>query len=274
MSGYYFQPPTSSGEQYYNFDDPFQLPYTTDTHTSLAAFAPLPYQSLPEQQTPIYSEYPRLYQRPPQAQEYHVPMPIPEQQPREWEQRMISSNGNDTLGSTAAFPSYADVGHYGSEAIHNTSSRLSIGYLSPELGRPRVSRATSVADSVASSALSTRTDFSRGASPSATEMSKWGTRNSDNSWSCAYPGCASKSRFNRGCDLRKHYKRHTKSLYCRHKGCPQATEGGFSSKKDRARHEAKHNPTIQCECDGCERLFSRQDNMKDHVRRVHKHSVH
>ena len=51
--------------------------------------------------------------------------------------------------------------------------------------------------------------------------------------------------------------------------------GGFSSKKDRARHEAKHNPRILCEWMGeggerCGRRFSRVDNMKDHVRRIHR----
>ena len=88
-----------------------------------------------------------------------------------------------------------------------------------------------------------------------------GNKNDNGSWNCAYPGCASKSTFNRGCDLRKHYKRHTKTLFCRQEGCPQATAGGFSSKKDRARHEAKHNPDIACEWKGCDRLFSRTDNM-------------
>jgi hypothetical protein len=92
-------------------------------------------------------------------------------------------------------------------------------------------------------------------------MAKWGVRNANGTWSCAYPSCSSRSTFNRGCDLRKHYKRHTKSLFCRHEGCPQATEGGFSSKKDRARHEAKHDPKIVCEWEGCDRLFSRVDNM-------------
>lgn len=51
--------------------------------------------------------------------------------------------------------------------------------------------------------------------------------------------------------------------------------GGFSSKKDRARHEAKHNPRILCEWvseggERCGRRFSRVDNMKDHVRRIHR----
>ncbi|KAJ9655322.1 hypothetical protein H2198_005777 [Neophaeococcomyces mojaviensis] len=119
-------------------------------------------------------------------------------------------------------------------------------------------------------------------------------------WRCAYPNCTSRAIFTRGCDLRKHYNRHSKHLFCRVDGCPQseaacivvaqqqaiqagsdasdlsklAILGGFSSKKDRARHEAKHNPGIKCEWRGpngeeCGRLFSRMDNMKDHVRRIH-----
>lgn len=105
-------------------------------------------------------------------------------------------------------------------------------------------------------------------------------------WRCAYPGCTSRATFTRGCDLRKHYNRHSKHLFCRVDGCPQSQAaaasrstdgtltGGFSSKKDRARHEAKHNPGIKCEYVSpngtpCERIFSRTDNMKDHMRRIH-----
>lgn len=82
----------------------------------------------------------------------------------------------------------------------------------------------------------------RSASPNELEMNRWGIYNKANgSWSCAFPGCSSRSTFQRGCDLRKHYKRHNKTLFCRHPDCPQSSQGGFSSKKDRARHEAKHN---------------------------------
>jgi hypothetical protein len=90
------------------------------------------------------------------------------------------------------------------------------------------------------------------------------------SWRCAHPGCTSQAVFTRGCDLRKHFRRHTKSLFCRHEDCPQSTDGGFSSKKDRDRHEAKHKPGVPCDWEGCDRLFSRVDNMKDHVRRIHR----
>ncbi|KAF1988381.1 hypothetical protein K402DRAFT_329160 [Aulographum hederae CBS 113979] len=111
--------------------------------------------------------------------------------------------------------------------------------------------------------------MSRSASPSAADLRAYGYLNDQGTWTCAYPGCTSRAIFTRGCDLRKHHKRHTKSFFCHHQGCPQATGGGFSSKKDLARHEAKHNPGVLCEWKGCERVFSRVDNMRDHVKRIH-----
>lgn len=102
------------------------------------------------------------------------------------------------------------------------------------------------------------------------DLSRYGIPAGDGVWRCAHPGCTSQALFRRGCDLRKHFNRHRKHLFCRHEGCPQSKQGGFSSKKDRARHEAKHNPGIVCEWDGCGRVFSRVDNMKDHVRRIHR----
>lgn len=103
--------------------------------------------------------------------------------------------------------------------------------------------------------------LSRSLSPSSPDLRAYGFPNKNGTWSCAYPGCTSRAVFTRGCDLRKHHKRHTKSFFCRHEGCPQATGGGFSSKKDLARHEAKHNPGVLCDWSGCDRVFSRVDNM-------------
>jgi len=103
--------------------------------------------------------------------------------------------------------------------------------------------------------------LSRSVSPSSPDLRAYGYPNKNGTWSCAYPGCNSRAVFTRGCDLRKHHKRHTKSLFCHHEGCPQSTGGGFSSKKDLARHEAKHNPGVLCDWDGCDRVFSRVDNM-------------
>jgi hypothetical protein len=103
--------------------------------------------------------------------------------------------------------------------------------------------------------------LSRSLSPSSPDLRSYGYPNKNGTWSCAYPGCTSRAVFTRGCDLRKHHKRHTKSFFCRHTDCPQSTGGGFSSKKDLARHEAKHNPGVMCDWDGCDRVFSRVDNM-------------
>jgi hypothetical protein len=103
--------------------------------------------------------------------------------------------------------------------------------------------------------------LSRSLSPSSPDLRAYGIPNKSGTWSCAYPGCTSRAVFTRGCDLRKHHKRHTKSFFCRHGECPQSTGGGFSSKKDLARHEAKHNPGVLCDWDGCDRVFSRVDNM-------------
>lgn len=115
-------------------------------------------------------------------------------------------------------------------------------------------------------------DISRSSSPNnPADLQNFGHPLPDGrSWRCAHPGCTSQATFIRGCDLRKHFRRHTKSLFCRHEDCPQSTEGGFSSKKDRDRHEAKHRPGVSCEWEGCDRKFSRVDNMKDHVRRIHR----
>ncbi|KAJ5824642.1 hypothetical protein N7447_006982 [Penicillium robsamsonii] len=109
-----------------------------------------------------------------------------------------------------------------------------------------------------------------GSSSNAGDLSNYGIPAGDGTWRCAHPGCSSKSLFHRGCDLRKHFNRHRKYLFCRYEGCPQSAKNGFSSKKDRARHEAKHNPGVFCEWEGCGKVFSRVDNMKDHVRRIHR----
>ncbi|KAJ5964900.1 uncharacterized protein N7479_004776 [Penicillium vulpinum] len=109
-----------------------------------------------------------------------------------------------------------------------------------------------------------------GSSSNAGDLSNYGIPTGNGNWRCAHPGCSSKAVFHRGCDLRKHFNRHRKYLFCRYEGCPQSSRNGFSSKKDRARHEAKHNPGVFCEWEGCRKVFSRVDNMKDHVRRIHR----
>ena len=130
----------------------------------------------------------------------------------------------------------------------------------------RNSRSTSVTSNASAPAEVMHVGRSHPAEPIAasSEMSKYGRRNHDTSWSCAYPNCTSNAAFYRVCDIRKHFNRHRKILFCRREGCPQSQEegcGGFSSKKDRARHEASHDPKILCEWPDCPRIFSRMDNM-------------
>ncbi|CAI7622479.1 unnamed protein product [Penicillium manginii] len=109
---------------------------------------------------------------------------------------------------------------------------------------------------ISTSPAPTLSDFeSKSSSPpfNPADLTRFGIPAGDGVWRCAHPGCTSQALFRRGCDLRKHFNRHRKHLFCRHEGCPQSKQGGFSSKKDRARHEAKHNPGIVY-----------------HVRRIHR----
>ena len=281
MSGYYYPPHTSPQEEdEFDFTQGYQVqnrqpPQTYQTY----AGQPVAPVLSPGQ---LYNQPTQFYQHP---QQYQQQFGYQAGQPQAWVTPTIPSNYPYQQQNVSTFPPHSDPMNYSPEMTTAGPSRTSTGYLSPDPAeRNRVSRSTSFASNASSVSPS---DVSRSTSPNASEMAKWGVRNENGTWSCAYPGCSSRSTFNRGCDLRKHYKRHTKSLFCRHEGCPQATEGGFSSKKDRARHEAKHDPKIVCEWENCDRLFSRVDNMvsacqiyvrektnaqfqKDHVRRVHK----
>lgn len=317
MSGYWYsQQTTPSEEDDFEFDQPVQTrpqsnvqsrsPYQQFTAQSVSPPIPqvqtfnnpqqlyqYPQQFLPQQQ----------YQQQPQQQHYSGLQPATQYQSQYTYQTTpvstfvtptVPSNYPYQTQTVTPFPPYSEPVTRTPRMASAGPSATSAGHLSPdEAGRTRPSRATSYASSRGSGGRSySHSDVStRSTSPSIGEMQRWGHQNNDGTWSCRVPGCSSKSTFSRGCDLRKHYKRHTKSLFCRIAGCPQATEGGFSSKKDRARHEAKHNPNVVCEWEGCDRLFSRMDNMvclcppslssrpqhpadiplqKDHVRRVHR----
>lgn len=155
-----------------------------------------------------------------------------------------------------------------SSTSSNTAHTQDSTFLSPSLDS--VSMTNSPAPTILSDFESTSSRHPSSPPFNPADLSRYGIPAGDGVWRCAHPGCTSQALFRRGCDLRKHFNRHRKHLFCRHEGCPQSKQGGFSSKKDRARHEAKHNPGIVCEWDGCGRVFSRVDNMKDHVRRIHR----
>lgn len=249
MSSNYYSPPCSE----FNFSPPF-LPQTAPAEEPYPLFVPPPLDTLlPEH---LFEDSTTFFSQP-QVEPYYQQ----QIESQEWMQPTTSAAMSQSYSEpiTDAFVEYGTGFNMQHDLISPGFSPMPAQYPSvDEMGVPRATRAASLVSNV-SSAHSR--DLNRSTSPSASEMSKWGAKNSDGRWCCAYPGCTSRSTFNRGCDLRKHFKRHTKSLFCRHEGCPQSVQGGFSSKKDRSRHEAKHNPGVVCEWDGCERLFSRQDNM-------------
>ena len=265
MSGYYYPPHSSPQEEEDEFDfQSFPTTIGTQPPQAYGMYAGQAYQ-LPVSQSQYYGQpmqqyYQQQQQYQPQQWNYMTTPPMAQQA---WTTPTVPSNA-PFQQQAENFPPYTEppsTTYSSPEMMIAGPSRTSTGYLSPGEGRSRVSRTTSFASNASSGRSRSASDVSRSVSPSVGEMMKWGRRNQNGTWNCAYPGCTSRSSFSRGCDLRKHYKRHTKSLFCRHQGCPQATEGGFSSKKDRARHEAKHDPQIMCEWEGCNRLFSRVDNM-------------
>ena len=139
--------------------------------------------------------------------------------------------------------------------VHD-STLLSQSFGAPQPSRPH-STPSSTGHGIPSNGPSERSPHS----PSSLDLQSYGITNKNGTWSCALPGCTSKTVFIRACDLRKHYKQHTKSFFCQHGDCPQSKGGGFSRKEDLARHKAKHNPDVLCHWDGCDRVFSRVDNM-------------
>ncbi|KAE8371789.1 hypothetical protein BDV26DRAFT_275383 [Aspergillus bertholletiae] len=180
-----------------------------------------------------------------------------------------STNSNHSNSNAAGL--HPTDYYQASEYLRTPSSMSSSPYYPPDSNPPTFSLSSSTT-SATTAVVSASSPCSLSMPPGANQkdLTNYGIQNADQTWRCAYPGCTSQTIFRRGCDLRKHYNRHRKHLFCRHRGCPQAVAGGFSSKKDRDRHEAKHNPLVCCEWAGCERMFSRVDNMKDHVRRIHR----
>lgn len=86
-----------------------------------------------------------------------------------------------------------------------------------------------------------------------------GFQDTNGDWRCNYSGCLSTQVFLRACDLRKHYRSHQKTYFCKERDC-HWSKIGFSSSKDCQRHMRSHRPMIKCsaaESLGCTRVFSR-----------------
>ena len=264
MSGsdYFGDPNQAWNNAYWSYNEPVQ----PNPHTSQELYPTIPATQFnnyipqqPQQQLPYNASY--AYN----TQDY-TQIPSTSFQPPRWYQASWASTGQQPMMPQSqqiqqGMPSY----NFAAAAYPTPRPSITAptpSYLSPgHQSQPALSRHNSATSNPGSMYDRTVSEVSRSVSPNPSAIADYGYKNADGSWSCAWPGCTSRSRFTRACDLRKHYKRHSKSLFCRHEGCPQSTEGGFSSKKDRARHEAKHNPMITCEWDNCGRLFSRVDNM-------------
>lgn len=242
------------------------------------------------------SRYPQQFlhqnNHPQRLQESAHYQQLPRYEPRQQQAMpsMITPTGHSSTPfdtqTTMSFSQYSEAVTFSPPATCKGPSRPAPGHASSnEHDYPRTSWSTSLLPNTSSEASSETS--TRNISPSLSKMEQMGSQNDDGRWSCNYPGCYSQVTFRRDCDLRKHYKRHAKKLFCRYQACPQAFTGGFSSKTDQARHEARHNPGIQCAWQDCDRTFSRVDNMvcrfnkgthhqtadlqpqRDHVRRVH-----
>lgn len=271
---------SSSGSSYAMYEQNQWFPYSN---------YPQPAPLLPFDTTSSSSHYPAFGHHP----SHHIIPPTPQDvHPSHFD---FSQAPTGTIPShhLAHSPSFSQVSHPSSHSYRDSISSLSrscspiSSYNRGDALRPAL-RSNSMSSNTSLHAYGIPVSEPPTMLPTSLSISPTGHGGSTQSWRCAYPGCTSRATFTRGCDLRKHYNRHSKHLFCRVENCPQSESaaasraksadqpltGGFSSKKDRARHEAKHNPGIKCEWRGvegeeCGRVFSRMDNMKDHVRRIH-----
>lgn len=281
---------TTSGGSYAMYEQSQWYPYSTYSQ---------PAQMLPYDPSNS-SQFPSLDHQPVQPALANIIPPTPQdiqRSPFDFNSAPSTLPSNHHL---TASPSFSQVSHHSSHSHRSSISSLSRSCSPSTASYQQRARALSgdhfaLRGSLRSNSTSSNTSLHAYGIPvneaplllPSTSLSPQ-SGSQGQAWRCAYPGCTSRATFTRGCDLRKHYNRHSKHLFCRVEGCPQSEAaaagrakssdqpltGGFSSKKDRARHEAKHNPGIKCEWRGpegeeCGRVFSRMDNMKDHVRRIH-----
>lgn len=276
---------STPGNSYAMYEQNQWFPYSNYPHpTPLLPYDPT---SSPAHFSATYGHHPAAHIIPPTPQDVHPSS--------HFDFNQIPTSTIPSNHHLTASPSFSQVSHPSSQSHRGSVSSLSRS-CSPTSSLNRGGDA--LRPSLRSNSISSNTSLHAYGIPVAEPpsllppslggVSLSGGGGQTQSWRCAYPGCTSRATFTRGCDLRKHYNRHSKHLFCRVDGCPQSEAaaaarakstdqpltGGFSSKKDRARHEAKHNPGIKCEWRGpegeeCGRVFSRMDNMKDHVRRIH-----
>ncbi|KZF25002.1 hypothetical protein L228DRAFT_265494 [Xylona heveae TC161] len=166
-------------------------------------------------------------------------------------------------------PSYTSAATPATPAISGLPTPSTPYLTSPSVSQTPVSSPTSKSILISGTSTFSTTTAPATSSPK-NELEDYGLEIYPGAWRCKHPECKSHVLYTRACDLRKHFKRHIKHLCCRIPGCPEAHIRAFSSKKDLERHEKSHNPNVPCAWPTCEKVFSREDNMRDHFRRIHQ----
>ncbi|KAM3079410.1 hypothetical protein ACMFMG_005841 [Clarireedia jacksonii] len=105
------------------------------------------------------------------------------------------------------------------------------------------------------------------------------TKDANGRYYCAWPGCTEEVRdFNRKCEWSKHMDKHDRPYRCKEVGCeklPGFTYSGGLLRHEREVHGKHGGPKKQLNCPhpNCKRHtgkgFSRQENLNEHLRRVH-----
>ncbi|EPQ66318.1 Bgt-1830 [Blumeria graminis f. sp. tritici] len=105
------------------------------------------------------------------------------------------------------------------------------------------------------------------------------TKGEDGRYVCRWPGCTEEVRtFNRKCEWSKHMDKHDRPYKCPSEGCdklPGFTYSGGLLRHQREVHNLHGGPRKQLNCPhpNCKRFsgkgFSRQENLNEHLRRVH-----
>ncbi|KAH8590241.1 hypothetical protein B0O99DRAFT_599110 [Bisporella sp. PMI_857] len=109
------------------------------------------------------------------------------------------------------------------------------------------------------------------------------TKGDNGRYICTFEGCQEEIReFGRKCEWSKHMDKHDRPYKCQHEGCgklPGFTYSGGLLRHEREVHGKHGGPRKQLNCPhiNCKRHsgkgFSRQENLNEHLRRVHTDNV-
>lgn len=187
MSNYFYDPNQAWNPTYWNYTEPIQPNPRSTQPLYPSATTTSSEDSLLPQQLPYTPQY--NYN----AVQY-APQPGTVFQPPRWDPASWAHSGQAQLPQGQQGPLY---NNYTGPAYptHRPSITSSIpSYLSPSLpSQSETSRHNSAASTAASTIDRTTSEVSRSVSPNPSAIADYGYKNPDNSWSCAWPGCTSRS---------------------------------------------------------------------------------